>query len=170
MIARSFYEIFRLKESNDVPQFFVRRIGRIGQISRILRVAILAITVCFFYTHVMRIINFTYGRRGLIPVAASILLAILLLSESVFLVSSQTKQSECPDHQSCFVLPGNNIPTYTPAGMIASRSRQKLNLAPALLSFSHGIQNKCEYGCISANYRLTRYSRPHRVLHHQLLI
>jgi hypothetical protein len=133
-------------------------------------VAILAITACFLYTHVMKRINFTYGRRGLIPVAASILLAILLLSESVFVVSTQTKQSERPDDQSCFVLPGNSIPTYTPAGMAASRSRQKLNPALVLLSFSHGVQNKCEYESMSANYRLTRYSRAHHVVHHQLLI
>jgi len=134
------------------------------------RVAILAITTCFLYTHVVKRINFTYGRRGLTPVAASILLAILLLSESVFVVSTQTKQSESPDDQLCFVLPGNSTPTYTPAGMAASRSRQKLNTTFVLLSFSHGVQTNCEYGSMSANYRLIHYSRPHHVLHHQLLI
>lgn len=132
--------------------------------------AILAITSCIHYTQDMKKIMFSYREARKITAIASILTAILLISESVFFISAETARSDRPDEQSSYILQANSTPTYTSSGMVASRSRQKLKPAPVLLSSSHGIQSKCEYQSMSANYRLARYSRAHHVVHHQLLI
>jgi len=115
-------------------------------------------------------INFTYGRRRTVSTSVGIILAILLLSESMFAASTLAKPSDHPDDQSCFVLPGNSVSLNAPVNTNTSRSRQKLNSDLYFLSISYCAQNKCEYESMSANYRLTRYSRAHHVVHHQLLI
>lgn len=118
----------------------------------------------------MKRFKLTYGRQQTVSTVVDIILAILLLSDSVFAASTLAKPSDHPDDQSCFVLPGNSVSLNAPVNTNTSRSRQKWNSDLHFLSISYCEQNKCEYESMSANYRLTRYSRAHHVVHHQLLI